>query len=105
VLLCYRNKKEEKVKAMKESDDRKTTHVRVTTGTKAKIDALCKKLKWDQQTVIDEAVSRKEGKVEIVFKEDKSSPEDVPGHQSLPPLLRARMGGASRFSAKKSEKL
>ena len=86
--------------------NKKTTHVRVTAETKAKIDALCQVLRWDQQTVIEEAVNRIEGKVKIKFEDDpKQKADECPGHQRLPPFGTARTGGVSRFSARKVETL
>lgn len=82
---------------MKEKKPRKTTLVRVTLATKAKIDALCSALKWDQQTVVEEAVNHIDGKIEIKFKDEPKKEDDCPGHNRAPATKRT--AGAAGFQA------
>jgi hypothetical protein len=96
-MILFSHAKGLQVKSMKEKKERKTTLVRVTLETKANIDALCKSLKWDQQTVVDEAVKRVIGKLSIRFDDDPKPepPSPVRGFPSpSPPSHRAQGVGA-----------
>lgn len=78
--------------------NRDTTGVRVSLETKRKIEAMSEVLGISQQKIVELAVARIEGKIEIKIKDDAKAGDD-PGHFRTP--VRGGIGGIHGLGSRK----